>query len=209
MARKYKLNKSELTRLKREEKTYGQFLPVLKLKQEQLQAEQLRVKREILKTEKELNVETETISDLISLLPDPMPIDIVSLSKIKKITLKEKSIAGVRVPIIKEISFSDFEISNFGTPVWLTLGLDALKNLTKIKAEIKILEKQFTLITRELKKSTQKVNLFEKVLIPETKEGVRKIKIALGDEQVAAVGRGKIAKKKQAILSTYLPETAL
>lgn len=78
-------------------------------------------------------------------------------------------------------------------------NINTLREFVKINVKINILLKQLFLIKKELKKSTQQVNLFEQVLIPESKYAIKRIKIALADEQVAAVGRGKIAKKKQII----------
>lgn len=204
MAKKFKLNKSELTRLKREEKIYSQFLPVLKLKQEQLQMEQLRIKRERENIENKIEKILINYKSLISLLPDFMTINIVDTIKIKKLIVGKKSIAGVKVPVLNNIIFNDIKLIYFGSRIWFIRGLSKLKKLTYLDAEKKIIIKQFQLITKELKKASQKVNLFEKVLVPETKEAIKRIKIALGDEQVAAVGRGKIAKAKRLILDTSL-----
>lgn len=201
MARKYKLNKSELTRLKREEKTFLQFLPVLKLKQEQLQIEQLKVRRQLRQAQAELERAKADCMSVVALLPDPSALDVVGLCRARKFVVGEKSVAGVRVPTLEKVEYPDFQLSRFGSPPWLVRGLSKLRDLVKASAEISILKQQFDAITRELKKSTQKVNLFEKVLIPETKEAIKRIKIALGDEQVAAVGRGKIAKSKSIDLS--------
>jgi V/A-type H+-transporting ATPase subunit D len=103
----------------------------------------------------------------------------------------------VKVPVLEQVVFSRLEYSRFGTPVWVSTVLGDLRSLVQQSTELKVLRRQAELVTRELRKATQKVNLFEKVLIPETREGIKRIKIALGDEQVAAVGRGKIAKGKQ------------
>ncbi len=198
MAKKFKLNKAELTRLKREEKIYSQFLPVLKLKQEQLQMEQLRIKRELQGTKAELDKTKAHYESLIALLPDPMPIDIIDAIKVKKLVIGQKSIAGVKVPTLDDVIFNNIHLSYFGFPAWFVRGLSELHRLAYLDAKAKISSRQFELISKELKKASQKVNLFEKVLVPETKEAIKRIKIALGDEQVAAVGRGKIAKAKRA-----------
>jgi V/A-type H+-transporting ATPase subunit D len=116
---------------------------------------------------------------------------------LKDLEIGEKSVAGVKVPTLVRVVFDERDYSRFGTPPWVSLLLPQLRELVRQYTELSVLEKQYELVSRELRKATQKVNLFEKVLIPETKEGIRRIKIALGDEQVAAVGRGKIAKSKQ------------
>lgn len=194
--RKFSLNKTELTRLRREERTYQQFLPVLQLKQEQLQTEQLKLKRQLAGREEELVRARREVERYVPLLAEPLLVPLVDLVKVERIKLGEKSVAGVRVPVLEDVVFRKGDYSRFGTPMWVTAVLPDLRTLVKQSTELKILKRQEELVTRELRKATQKVNLFEKVLIPETKEGIRRIKIALGDEQVAAVGRGKIAKGK-------------
>jgi len=197
MGREYKLNKSELTRLKINFKIYAQFLPVLKLKQEQLQIEQTRIKKIILSIEKEYILLKENVFSNTSIFSDELnPYDIENLITPKSIDIYKKSVAGVNIPILREIISTKRDIDIFMAPPWLLFILPQLDILVKKDIEIKIITKQYYLITKELKKSTQKVNLFEKILIPETNEAIKKIKIFLGDEEVAAVGRAKIAKSK-------------
>jgi len=197
MGREYKLNKSELTRLKINFKIYAQFLPVLKLKQEQLQIEQIRIKRVMLGIEKEYILMKENIFSNTSIFFDETnPYDIENLIKPISIDIYKKSVAGVNIPILREIINNKSDIDVFMAPPWLLFILPQLRILVKKDIEIKIITKQYDLITKELKKSTQKVNLFEKILIPETNEAIKRIKIFLGDEEVAAVGRAKIAKNK-------------
>lgn len=195
--RRFSLNKTELTRLRREEKTYKQFLPVLQLKQEQLQVEQLKLKRQLAGREEELERARQEVGRYAPLFAESLTIPLADLVKVERIRLGERSIAGVKVPVLDEVVFSQLEYSRFGTPLWVSLVLLDLRTLVRQSTELRVLKRQEELVTRELRKATQKVNLFEKVLIPETREGIRRIKIALGDEQVAAVGRGKIAKSKQ------------
>jgi V/A-type H+/Na+-transporting ATPase subunit D len=207
MARKFSLNKTELTRLRREEKMYKQFLPVLQLKQEQLQIEQLKLKRELAgREEKFLRAKAE-VQRAAPLFAERLPVDALSLARVRHLELGEKSVAGVKVPTLEKVVFEDREFSRFATPPWVSLVLPPLRELVRQHTELSVYKRQYELVTRELRKATQKVNLFEKVLIPETKEGIRRIKIALGDEQVAAVGRGKIAKSKQQKASAALSDT--
>ncbi|MBI2571951.1 MAG: V-type ATP synthase subunit D [Candidatus Schekmanbacteria bacterium] len=197
MARKFKLNKSELTRLRRDEKIYLQFLPVLKLKQEQLQIEQLKLRRELQARAEAFEQARAAAASMISLLPEPLPLSVRDLVKAQELVIGEKSVAGVRVPTLERVVFPSLRVSRFGNPPWVLRALPRLRTFVQLNTEIAILNEQYRLIGHELRKATQKVNLFEKVLIPETKEAVRRIKIALGDQQVAAVCRGKIAKGKQ------------
>lgn len=196
MAEKIKLNKVELTRLRRDVKTYQQFLPVLKLKQEQLQAEQLKIRRELEARRAEFEAARQGWQSVLPLLAEPLLIDLGELVKARELEIGSKTIAGVMVPTLQNVRFSDVELSRFGTPAWVSRVLPRLRRFVRLQTEMTIIEQQFELITAELRRTTQKVNLFELVLIPEAKEAIRRIKIALGDLQVAAVGRAKIAKGK-------------
>lgn len=200
MGKNYKLNKSELTRLKNEEKIYTQFLPVLKLKQEQLQTEQIRINRKLKLLEEIYNKEIKKILKNISLFTDSSNLyNIGEVLRPKKIIIDHQSLAGVNIPILKNIEFHNYFINFFDVPYWFISIIKSCKILIVQFIELKIINKQYKLISKELKKATQKVNLFEKVLIPENKYAIKKIKITLSDEQVSAVGRAKIAKNKSNI----------
>jgi V/A-type H+-transporting ATPase subunit D len=202
MGKTYKLNKSELTRLKQEEKIYEQFLPVLKLKQEQLQIEHIRIKKNFLLIESFYSKKKKNILRNASVFPDiSNPYKINKILYPEKISISNKSLAGVFIPVLKKIEFKECLINFFDSPCWFILIIDDFKDLILKNIEIQIVRKQYQLIGKELKKATQKVNLFEKVLIPDTKQAIKKINIILGDEQVAAVGRAKIAKNKNITVS--------
>jgi len=197
MEKTYKLNKSELTRLKQEEKIFLQFLPVLKLKQEQLQIEQIKIKKKYSELKicyKELIDKAQEFTSVLPDISNPYKLD--NLLYPHKISIIQKSVAGVYIPILNNVIFKEQEFNFFDAPLWFVLIISDLKSLAIKNIEIQIARKQYELINKELKKATQKVNLFEKVLIPETKNAIKRINIILGDEQVAAVGRAKIAKSK-------------
>ena len=84
----------------------------------------------------------------------------------------------------------------FLTPPWLDAGIEALRDMVSLREEIRVLEKGISVLKHELRITTQRVNLFEKVKIPEAKEAIRRIKIYIGDQMTNAVGRSKIAKNK-------------
>lgn len=196
MPEKVKLNKVELTRLRREVKTYQQFLPVLKLKQEQLQAEQLKIRRELELRRAEFEEARRGWEPVLPLFGEPALIDLVELVRPRELVIGSKTVAGVEVPVLESARFTSVQVSRFGTPAWLVRVLPRLRRFVQLTTEVGILEQQFELVTAELRRTTQKVNLFEMVLIPEATHAIRRIKIALGDMQVAAVGRAKIAKRK-------------
>lgn len=193
----YKTNKSELTRLKQNKKVFLQFLPVLKLKQEQLQVELIHIKRHLKKSEDIYKKKVLNVLKNSSVFLDPLNIyDFLSICKPNQIEVIKKSVVGVSIPILKKIVFKNIFVNFFDAPCWLILIIDDLKLLIYKNIEIQIIRNQYSLINKELKKASQKVNLFEKVLIPDTETAIKRINIILGDEQVASVGRAKTAKNK-------------
>ena len=114
----------------------------------------------------------------------------------KDILTSEANIAGVGVPVLDDVVFERSRPDLFATPPWIDAGLDAMEKLARQRVARRILEEQRRLIGEELRVTAQRVNLFEKVKIPESRENIRVIRIFLGDQQTAAVARGKIAKAR-------------
>ncbi|MBU0698487.1 MAG: V-type ATP synthase subunit D, partial [Proteobacteria bacterium] len=110
--------------------------------------------------------------------------------------IKKDNIAGVEVPEFDGVLFKEILYSLFATPAWMDKALQVLRRMVAAREELRVLQEKEALLREELRTTTQRVNLFEKKLIPELKENIRKIKIFLGDEETAAVGRAKLAKAK-------------
>jgi V/A-type H+-transporting ATPase subunit D len=106
------------------------------------------------------------------------------------------NIAGVDIPVFEGVDFELAEYDLFATPLWVDAALDRLKKALLMDLEARILEEQRSRLAAELRTTTQRVNLFEKVKIPETQSNIKSIRIYLGDQQTAQVVRGKIAKRK-------------
>jgi V/A-type H+-transporting ATPase subunit D len=118
------------------------------------------------------------------------------LVKAEEILTDSQNIAGVEVPVFKSVRFTVAEYDFFSEELWIDSAVDTVKKLFSLKAEQLIIRKQYELIGDELRVTTQRVNLFEKIKIPECRENIRVIQIYMGDQQTAAVGRSKIAKRK-------------
>jgi len=115
--------------------------------------------------------------------------------KISRVKTAEGNVAGVAIPIFQGAEFEEFPYDLAAMPLWLDAAVEKLKAILLLELETQILEEQRRRLDRELRITTQRVNLFEKVKIPETRENIRKIQVYLGDQQTAAVVRGKIAKR--------------
>jgi len=194
--RKIKFTRTELKQQRDALARFSRYLPTLKLKQQQVQSSIVKT-REIFR-EKEAAVKTteRTISAYDGLFNDVAGVNFTKLATPDSVNTSTHSIAGVHVPRFETISFPKADFSLFATATWVDRALADLKQLNHQKVELGILQECLDLLQTELKKVMQRVNLFEKVMIPNTLENIRRIRIALGDQMTAGVARAKIAKAK-------------
>ncbi len=192
---KIKFTKGELKRQREALKQFTHYLPILQLKKQQLQVEIQHVHERLnLKIQEIDNLENE-IGEWASLLDEPG--DYVSnwISP-KRIRIGEANIAGIDIPTFEGVDFEKTDYDLFLTPLWVDRAIEKIRELVGLLEEEKIFREQKKILEYELRITTQRVNLFEKVKIPEAREEIRLIRIYLGDQQTNAVGRSKIAKNK-------------
>lgn len=188
-----KFTKNELKKQKDGLKRFNQYLPTLQLKKQQLQVELFKLVQadeELNQQEKSLEKELDTWVAVFG--DDYKPHLDLSITSLK---IEKGNIAGIDIPVLEKIDFETNKISE-NAPLWAEDGIEALKKSLTIMLKKKIIKEQIALIREELQTTSQRVNLFEKVKIPEARDNIRKIRIALGDIQTAAVVTGKIAKNK-------------
>jgi V/A-type H+-transporting ATPase subunit D len=191
---KIKLTKNELKTQRDSMARFQRYLPTLQLKKQQLQMEMRRLDQEILVKRDEEQEARATLGSWIQLFSEP--IDLSPYAELDTLETSSGNIAGVNIPILESLLFKDVPVNLFETEAWIDEGIRVLKQLTRLRVERQILEEQHRLLAAELRTTTQRVNLFEKVKIPEAKENIRVIRIFMGDQQTAAVARSKIAKGK-------------
>ena len=195
-----KLTKNEQKKQKDQLKQFQRYLPTLQLKKSQLQS----VIREVLAEMEELRrKQDEAIKGLDSwiavygenaLFSPEKSID--TLIKVKEVKKTYSNVDGVTVPVFDSLSFEDIRYSLDEYPLWVDGAIFSLCDIAKYDALISTLKEEVRLLENELRVTSQRVNLFEKVKIPEAKENIRVIGIYLQDQQTQAVVRGKIAKRK-------------
>ena len=198
-----KLTKNEQKKQKDQLKQYQRYLPTLLLKKQQHQMviRQIEAKYAEYKAQQEALV--AGIQEWISVFGEnaafPEDCQLDKLVIADKVVRKESNIAGVTIPVFEDLTFRriDYEVEDY--PLWVDNAVVLLQESARITALMKTLEVQIELLGKELRTTSQRVNLFEKVKIPETKENIRRIGIYIGDQDTAAVVRGKIAKKKLAV----------
>jgi V/A-type H+-transporting ATPase subunit D len=191
---KIRLTKNELKQQRDSLKIFNRYLPLLQLKKQQLQVEVGRVDNSIEKMNHRIAAFRQAVDLWIDVFAED--IDLESLFKIKKINTEVSNIAGIDTPVFINIDFKQADYDYFIVPFWVDKGIESLKEMTNLKAQLLILQRQKAILQEELRITTQRVNLFEKVKIPEAVENIRVIQIHLGDLQTASVVRGKIAKGK-------------
>jgi len=192
---KVRLTKGELKKQRDSLKRFERYLPTLQLKKQQLQMEilaQLALLEEKKRAQEPKKKSAETWIGLLA----ETSISFRPWLKPEKIETFSKNVAGVDVPVFNRVDFKTAEYDLFTAPLWVDHALELLRGLISLRCEIETTQQGILILRRELLITTQRVNLFEKVKIPETEENIRLIKIYIGDQMTNAVGRSKIAKKK-------------
>ena len=194
--KKVKLTWTELRHQRNAMERFELYLPMLKLKQQQLQFEVLKARQELQTVQQTAEAAARKISAYRSVFNDTAGVNVHFLAEPEDVRTSSENIAGVSVPVFESAAFPEAAYSLFGTPPWVDQALADLRERNRHLAELEIVKRRLNLLEAELKKVMQRVNLFEKIIIPEARENIRSIRIALGDQMAAAVARAKIAKAK-------------
>lgn len=196
---KVKMTKNELKRQRDALKTYLRYLPTLQMKKQQLQME-LRIvearRRELRAAREELDREFRTwiaVYGEASALRGPNGRPFLSVAAVRA---SRGNVAGVDIPVFEGADFAVAEYDLFAAPLWVDAAVERMKKILLLDLEDGVIAEQAARLAAELRTTSQRVNLFEKVKIPETLENIRIIRISLGDQQIAQVVRGKIAQRK-------------
>lgn len=195
-----KLTKNEQKVQKENLKQFQRYLPTLQLKKQQLQSVIMKTNAELNEKEQERDAMVGNLEDWIAVFAEntiftaDKKLDL--LIQPDKVVTKTENIAGVTIPKFEELTFKDIVYDVDDYPLWVDTALVKLREIARLDALVSTIRKQVELLEKELRSTSQRVNLFEKVKIPEAKENIRVIGVYLGDQQTAAVVRGKISKKK-------------
>ena len=195
-----KLTKNEQKAQKDRLLQYERYLPTLQLKKQQLQSVIMRIRAELEEKSAERRQMIGDLDDWVAVFAENELFDesrkLDDLVQPDTVICKNENIAGVTVPAFEELTFKDISYNVEDYPLWVDTAIVKLREIARLDALVSTLNKQETLLEKELRSASQRVNLFEKVKIPEARENIRVIGVYLGDQQTAAVVRGKIAKKK-------------
>ena len=193
-----KLTKNELKAQKDALKRFERYLPTLQLKKQQLQSVMLQLSAQLEELEARRSAAIDGLDDWVAVFSENRAMErkLQDLVEPESVICGEENIAGVIVPVFRALQFREIDYDPGDYPLWVDTAVVKLQEIAGLDAEAKTLRRRAELLEQELRVTSQRVNLFEKVKIPEAKENIRVISIYLGDQQTAAVVRGKIAKNK-------------
>ena len=192
---KIKLTKNELKVQKDALKMYQRYLPTLTLKKQQLQSEIRIIEAKAASVRQERENLEKGFSSWIAVFSEEsaFPDGIITVSNIRK---GMGNIAGVTIPTFEGADFFRGDYDLYETPLWVDIAANHMEKAMSLDLEAEVLDEQVRLLEKELLSTSQRVNLFEKVKIPETQANIKKISIYMADQQVSAVVRSKISKRK-------------
>lgn len=195
MALKFQYNKTFLQQLNKGLKMRENALPTLMAKEAALRLEVKKAREQVVQFEEQLKKETAE-HQLIHRLFCEMPEGVIAL---KEVHVVIKKIAGVKTPVLQNIVFDVQQYSVFSAAAWIPSGIEIVKQLAQLKIELELAKRKVFILEYARKKTTQKVNLYEKVQIPEYQEAIRRIKRFMEDEDNLSKSSQKILKEKMAI----------
>lgn len=191
-----KLTKNELRNQQTRFSQFQRYLPTLQLKKAMLQFEVSLVVLDIQKLKEEFGDMRARVEAFSPFLLEKVDCDLVQYADIVLVKKSYENVAGVEIPVFGKVVFREAEYFLFDTPVWTDRAADLLRELVTGREKINVAEEKRRALEKELREVSIRVNLFEKVLIPRSVENIKKIRIFLGDQQLAAVAQAKVAKQK-------------
>ncbi|HBJ35713.1 MAG TPA: V-type ATP synthase subunit D [Planctomycetaceae bacterium] len=194
------LNKTTLKQQRDQAKTFKQFLPSLDLKRQQLLIALKSARQRLDDLDAEMNdllVRLEPLYPLLGSSTIPT-LKISGLIAVRGVRIETENVVGTYLPVVREVDFGVNDYSTMATPFWVDHLVQALQQMSRLRIEHQVGVRRFELLELAARRITQRVNLFEKVLIPQAEQNIRRIVIFLSDQERAAVVRSKISKGKQA-----------
>lgn len=195
MAVKFQYNKTSLQRQKKDLQLRERILPTIKSKESALRLEVRRVKKEVEDLEARVEQSIESFDTMTALWSEFDP----SLVRVEDVHLETRKVAGIPVPVLGEVDFEVRPFSLLNTPSWYMEGTQLIKDLATVGIQAEVGRLELDILQHARRKTTQKVNLFEKVQIPGLKEAILKIKRYLEDEE-------SLSKASQKIMRAHLDE---
>jgi V/A-type H+-transporting ATPase subunit D len=191
-----KMTKNELRDQQSKLNQLLKYLPTLQLKKALLQVEVAETRHALEAIGASYAEQKKVVDDFSALFAQSLYCDISPFTRVEKIEKTYENIAGAEVPIFTGCTFASLTYNFFDTPIWLEGAIAGIQKLNTIEAHRKVMHEKLLILEKELREVSIRVNLFEKVLIPRCEQIIKKIKVFLGDQLLAAVSQAKVAKTK-------------
>jgi V/A-type H+-transporting ATPase subunit D len=192
------LNKTTLSKQTQQLKIFERFLPSLDLKRKQLLAERAKAAAALKVTEAELEPIEKLVAQQIP-MASREDVDLAGLARVADLRIGQENVVGVKIPVLQHLELQAREYGLLGRPHWVDRLAELLRKKLELQIRVQVDRRRLDLLEVGVRKITQRVNLFEKVLIPRTREHIRRIRIYLSDSERAGVVQAKISKKKRVV----------
>lgn len=194
---KLAFNKSTLHHENQRLKSFRQFVPALDLKRKQILAARMRSRRELERLQQDEQQINRSVAEQLPMLAQSR-LDLNTLIRVRRVEQRLENLVGIELPRLEQIELDRAEYSRLALPQWVDQAVDLLEQMLELKIRQQVEQIRLERLNAALQKTTQRLNLFDKVLIPQTESNIRRIRIALSDAERAGVVRAKIAKGKRA-----------
>jgi V/A-type H+-transporting ATPase subunit D len=192
------LNKSTLSELIKQLKTYQNFLPALDLKRRQLFSEQEKARQELLELDRREQALRPMVQKQIPML-GYTHVDVRGIVRVTNSEVVEENVMGIRLPKLGRIEVKVSGYAFLGKPHWVDRVVRLLQEAIEIRMQRQVMERRQELLASSAKIISQRVNLFERVLIPKTEANIQRIRVYLSDSERASIVRAKIAKREKEV----------
>ena len=194
---KLQLSKSALAKEQKSLRTYQRFLPSLDLKRQQVMAEKAKAERALAERRREIEALRKEAGETLPMLA-LSEVELTGLVTLTGVKIGSENVVGTHLPRLEDIEVEVRPYAYLGRPPWVDRTVEILREMLELRIRAQVEERRVALLAQAVKTVTQRVNLFDKVLIPEARGNIKRIQIYLSDMETAAVVRSKIAKKKHA-----------
>ena len=191
------LSKSALSREQNNLKTYQRFLPSLDLKRQQVMAERNKAAHQLARTRQEIDTLRQAAGETNPMLAN-RDVDLTGLARVSDVRIGVENVVGTRLPTLESVDLEVHDYPVMGKPFWVDSAAQMLCQMLELRVRAQVEERRLVLLEQAVKTITQRVNLFDKVLIPQARQNIKRRQIYLSDLETAAVVRSKISKRKRA-----------
>ena len=191
------LNKSSLAEQSARLRTYQRFLPALDLKRQQLMAERAKARKAVQQTRQEIDDLRTHVGRELPMLGNH-DVGLTDLVRVEQVEIDAENKVGTRLPKLARVEVKVNDYSLLAKPHWVDAVVIRLRNMLELRIQLQVEQQREQVLSDAVDTITQRVNLFEKVLIPRTQDNIKRIRIYLSDNEMSAVVRSKIAKRKHA-----------